>query len=822
MNKIKLIFLFIVTFLFTNNVFALWDEFLPVAKIVSYKDIFWTNIEKIWQWSAIFLNNSWYLLTSSLIIKDLERENTDYYNICLTKDYLNKPNCNYTASLISIDDNLELAILKLNNKDILWNNVDLSKLTHIDIAYDYLIKKDDDVFGMWLSWASEGLLVKKNSKILWDTSYKNHRYIRSNIIISNNNPWGALLNKDWKIIWIPSLFLWKLLWYSDLYSISINEAKTFIDTNIWRESDHTINIDNFTKNLQVLNNINSNLRISDNLLSFSFTKDYEVKRYNKDKWFVLKPNSDDTTLVSYFKVSLEKNIKVDNQDELLYFLSSQNAYDKNIDKLSKFRIGQTDFTHIKRDNDSLIEKHIYATKLEDKLVIIFLNRQKFSDKSKEKISKAYMDTLFLNLVFNKTWIKTVSTSFDISLPKIKIYTWWLLSDTSWNAIYYFWKITDYFQLSLREIEKINWKTKTFDEIYKEDTIWIENDFKKKIKFLWHPGYIYCINKDIKSKNEKWTLMYKRICIINIYENIKWLNNKEYYLQWTLVSNKKTIIDNITKANKYLEENVSLEKTNDWVTKLVNVYKSIIPLKFKDIKYQSDNYKSVLKILVKYKLISNSLYLNPDEPIKWKDFVKSYFIMKYNYKFNTKYSCNWWQYSCLFQNNYVDINGRKTSLFTLFKDMKIPLDYYVDYDKALVFPEYLELKLAWINAEYSEEWLKKYEKFKNDSAYSEIKAKIDLYNANNWNEEFINIYDEIWIEPNENITYFQTKNVYFMFDKKSIIKKDIYKKGQFEFTSKNKINNDYCKWAYINKCYKVMTKSMMIDLVVPKINFSIFE
>lgn len=822
MNKIKLIIAFVLLFVFFNKSYSVWDQYLPVAKIVSYKDVIWNNIEEVWWWTAIVLNKDGYLLASSFSVNNMEWVSSEYYNICLTKDYSTKPSCLYTASLVDYDEDLELAILKLDDKNTSWSWVDLTKLSYLEIAYSYKTKWEEEYYSIWYPGNLDWLIQKKKWKFTWESIYKNHKYLKSDALLSNKFFGWAFTNKDGKLIWFSSNYISEFYNTSSLYSLDINEAKSFIEKNIWKAPLSINNSDNFIKVSEKLNSLNNSLKISDNFVNFSFKKDYEIKRYNLDKWFILKPRVDNDALVNYMEVRLEKNIKVDNYDELLYFFSSQNLYDKNKDKVWKKKIWQVEFTHILINSDSFNEKHIYATKLEDKLVIIFSNRKKFSDQYKEKASIASLDEILTTISFNKSWIKNIETNLKIDKPKITISTWSMLSDTQGEAINYFWKLTDFFQLSLKELEKNNWKTKTLDQMYLEDTSWIEGDYKKKIKFLWHDGYMYCPNKDIKTKDEKWFSFYKRYCYINIFNELKWINNKEYYLQWLLVSNRTTIVENLTKTVAYLESNVSIDKIWDGGTKIPNIYKTIVPLKFKDIKYQSDNFKSVLKTLVRYKVISNSLYYNPDEPIKWKDYLKTYFKFKYNYQFNTKFACSWGQYSCLFQNNYVDINWRKTSLFTIFKEMKIPLDYYVDYEKALVFDDYIELKLAWINAEYSEEWLKKYQKFKNDSSYSLIREKLDLYLEKKYPWEKISIYDEIWIDSKEEISYFQTKNVYFMFDKKSIVKKDIYKKWQFDFTSKDKINNDYCKWAYLNKCYKVMTKSMMVDLLVPKMNFSIFE
>lgn len=821
MKKIKLALSLIILLFTISKSYAEWDTFLPVAKIISYKDIYWKYIEEVSQWSAIFINKEWYFVTSSFVVENMERVRADYYTVCLSKDYATKPSCNYTASLIDSDKNLDTAIFKLTSKDTLWKDIDFSKLSSVDIAYNYSIKNQDEISMMWFSFSSWDLFLKKKSKFIWLIKYSDKKYLKTESFITNKFPWWALLNKEWKLIWLYSYFVTNLLDPVNQYSIDINEVKSFIEKNINSNTSSSLNTDNFTKNINIINNLNKSLKINDLFINFWFTNDYEIKSYIQDKWFILKPKFSSDDLVSYLIVTLEKNSNVNTYEELLYYLEDKGLYNAKNYKLWKKQIWSVDFTTV-LSNSASYDKRLYSTKIWNNLVTITLERPIFKDWNKEKASTYNAEKLLSSISFNKSTLDNIKFTFNYDNPQVSILSWAYLSDIKSLATNYYWNVHDYFQIWLSELLDENGKGKKFEEIYKNDTLWIENDFKSIIKVLWHKGYIYCKNKNIMKKTEKKQNIAQYKCVINIYELTNSNNNKEYFLNWYLISEKKYLIDNLTKTIKYIESNILIDKIWDWVTRIPNVYKNIVPLKFKDIKYQSDNYKSVIKQLVKYKLISNSLYLKPDEPIKWKDYLQIYFKFKYNYQFNTKYSCSGWKYSCLYQNNYVDINWRKTSLYSIFKDMKIPLDYYVDYEKAKVFNEYIELKLAWINSEYSEEWLKKYTKLKASSIFWDITEKVEAYNNKIYNNENVNIYDVLWISEDEDISYFQTKNVYFMMQTLKVEKKDIYKKWQYEFTSKNKINNNMCTGQYLNTCYKIMTKSLMFDLLIPEMNFVIFD
>jgi hypothetical protein len=515
------------------------------------------------------------------------------------------------------------------------------------------------------------------------------------------------------------------------------------------------------------------------------------------------------------------------EKEFLSYLERINFYDKVVQKLELKKIWGIDFyfvVDIFKTGQKITEKtdKYIARVWDNNVIFLTINKSVFNNSDKDSKVKSNLDRLITSISFNKEKIKDIKFDFQMKSPFVSLLTWSILSENLGFWLMYYWNLYDYFKISVKELKKENWKWKTIEEIYENDTKWIEWDYKSMIQFLWHKWYIYCDDSFLVTKNENWKKIEQRLCVINIYEDIIWDNNKEYYLKWILLSSKDKMIENITKTITYLKNNLEINKIWDWNTKIPNIYDEIIPLKFNDIKYQSDNYKVVLKKLIKYKLINNWLYLNPDDPVKWDSFIYNYFRFKYNYVFNTK-NCIWTNYTCFYKNNYVEINWKKVSLYNVFREMKIPLNYYVDYEKAKIFTDYIDLKLAWVKSEFSEEWFKKYDKLKKNSAYNDILEKVDLfYNKRFWIDK-ITIYDLLSVSKDEDLSYFQTKNIYFSNTSLKIFVRDLYKKGQYDFSSKNKIDiSKWCSWNYINKCYRVMTKSMMIDLLVPKIDFTIFD
>jgi S1-C subfamily serine protease len=54
-----------------------------------------------------------------------------------------RPDCKYTASLITKDEKKDIALLRIDTTDIDGNRVDYSKFTPLSLNFDYIPKAQD-------------------------------------------------------------------------------------------------------------------------------------------------------------------------------------------------------------------------------------------------------------------------------------------------------------------------------------------------------------------------------------------------------------------------------------------------------------------------------------------------------------------------------------------------------------------------------------------------------------------------------------------------------------------------------------------------------
>ena len=815
------------------NISLAKDKYQPVVKVESYKSIFWKYIEKTWWWSASVISDNWYIVTNNHVVDDGAWNVSDYFSICLTYDENKKPDCNYTATLVDRDKNLDVALLKINPKDNSWNNFNYSDLEKLEIDFEYDIKSKDEVYAIWYPWIWSETMTKTKWIISWTVDYNSYQYIKSDTLIAWWNSWWALISKDNKLIWIPTFIVW--WWFSSniWYSVSVKETKTFLEDNL-KKQINDIDLSNFITNKSKIDKINNESHIDNSLVDFNFPKDYEVTNYAESKLFVLEPKLTNENLITNLWAMLIEAPELKTEEDFLYYLKSEWIYNEHYYKLKKMDIwGLEFFQLVVKWDTTWWESYpfaFYIAKLDsNRLIFINVWKPVSSDSDKNKIISKNLEDLLSRLNFKKGEINNVKFDFDINSPELNIKTTdnLITSDYLWIASLYLWNLHDIFSLSVKEFGIEDWKWKDIEDIYKNETIDIDGDYKSMIEFKGHKWFIYCDNYDMTIEDEKWWELKQNSCTIKIYDSIEWNNGKEYYIVWDLISNKNNIDSNLDIVLSFLKNNISINEIWDSQTNLVNVYKNINSFSFTDLNYQSDDYKDAIQKLLKYQIIKDSNSFDWDKAIKWKEFLVFYFESLYNYKFKYDNDCVWdWEYSCLFKNNYLEINWEKKSMFDTFLDMNIPLDEYVDYKKVNVFMTHMELVLSWIKENnLSEKWLSRFMFLSENSVFEKEKQQMDSFKNKVFWKENVYIWELLW-KYYYNARYFQENNVYYVIDEWKIVMVSIYDNKKYNYSSKKIDESDkykrMCEMERVDNCYKVMTKSLMIDLILPKIDFTLFD
>jgi S1-C subfamily serine protease len=112
-----------------------YTAFNPVVQIMGYDDVAGLYPSMMGWGSASVISKDGLILTNNHVVSDGRGGSIDGFAICVTEDSSKRPNCHYTASLIARDDQRDIAILKIDPKDIFGNITDYNAFTTIEVDF---------------------------------------------------------------------------------------------------------------------------------------------------------------------------------------------------------------------------------------------------------------------------------------------------------------------------------------------------------------------------------------------------------------------------------------------------------------------------------------------------------------------------------------------------------------------------------------------------------------------------------------------------------------------------------------------------------------
>lgn len=818
---------------FAENIETSKLNISPIIQLVSYNSKFGKYPEMNWWWSASIINNNWIIISNNHVVDNWNWWISDFFSVCITEKNWEKPNCKYTASLINRDKDMDISILKINSKDIDWNTINYNNFKFIDIDYNYSPKTQDEVFAVGYPWIWAESITETKWIVSWISNYNNFDYIKTDATIAWWNSWWALI-KDNKLIWIPTFKYWGMSDSSLWYALSIKDAKKFIEENISKTPEISQNLFDFWKYKSSLDTTNSNKFLKDLFFDVKLNSDFEIKSYVENKYLEIWLNKMKNKVISWWKISLLK-IPPFIKNWFKTFLEAEWFYNSNNFNLEEITISNQKFFYPKYKNNLWNDTpFVYFWQIWANFMII-LELEKWNSEEINNYTKEFEEfTQMLN--FDSTNLEKINFEFKLEKPKIEIIAPQssYIDNINWEIISYTKELWIRLSIWIERLEDWNWKNKDINEIYNITTKDIQEEYKSKINLKWYNWFIYC-TEDKSAQNtsffEEKNNSPRIICNYNIY----WLENNEYYLTIQLNSKEQDITKNIDYINKYLEKWIKLPETWNNETKLINIFKNQIVLKFGDLGNQSTNYKNKLKLLVKYNLLQNREKFEPYKPLTWEEFIWIYVRYVYDFQIDrNSEDCK--DYVCKFKKYNLEIDWKNTNLYNILSEMKIPFKNYVQSNKTNDFYSIFQLKIAWVKTDnITREDISNIIKDVESPIYQEIRTKLKDFNNSFFWEKSIKIWDligknynfnsnKIILSDSNNNIYTEEKDIIINFwNSKETNKYTDYEKCLNTKNFKDFIN---CSKKYNEKYniskIEILTKSKAIDEFVELMDFSLFD
>ena len=135
LNTAHLIVALAMMAIFAPNTLAAEDfsAMNPTVKVVSYKKLFTDQVLGIASGSGTVLTPDGLILTNNhVIFDDNDQKPMDAFGVCITFEVEKEPVCRYTASLIANNKDMDVALLKINDKDVFGNPLPALKTIPLD------------------------------------------------------------------------------------------------------------------------------------------------------------------------------------------------------------------------------------------------------------------------------------------------------------------------------------------------------------------------------------------------------------------------------------------------------------------------------------------------------------------------------------------------------------------------------------------------------------------------------------------------------------------------------------------------------------------
>lgn len=694
--------------------------FQSVVQVMSYDAIYGQYPVLRWRWSASIISSDGLLLTNNHVVSKENGNALTTFAICISSSISSRPDCKYTASLITKDEKKDIALLRIDTTDIDGNRVDYSKFTPLSLNFDYIPKAQDTTLAIWYPSVGADTITQTVWVVAGTQQYNDFSYIKTDTAIAPGSSGGPLLH-DGKIIGVNTFTMWWALWYA----LVVSQIKEFIHTHEKDDGNESVlSTQQFQSYLKRSDKIQNSKSVSDKLFSFLFTKPYVVTSYIPNTQIEWQLQNPDDTNIQSFAIQLKNTLPMKSYEDLVYLLKTNYGYNPSYHTLQKqivwwltfySFVNTSDISQGEWDNMKLYVAQYNATTI----IELILSIPSLDDKTQQTIIKNNIQSFFSGLKFIVWYVPVRDSIMNIPSLQLKIKIlkgmFTNIIDTSYNSVSSRGSSTTPFAVvpMNNPHENITYtlidnsvelgSTQTLEEKFTTNTEWISSHQKSIISYMGHPWYVYCIDQNTDSVNyedNKLTLQWIRVsmwlCRMTLYIG----NDEDTILQVDLNVEKWKLKALQRKFLTTIKETIQLVPIGDGITTLpTQIMKSNLSL-FTDTKDQSDNFNNYLNILVRYGIVSKWSTAWLETAMTYRSYLALYLKAIYN------------------------ITDDKTD--TILWVAAINPDLYVDSANKDLLNTLIQLRLAWVVLpDYSHKTLQKFQLLA-QSTYRTDWKKIDEF------------------------------------------------------------------------------------------------
>ena len=312
LKKLFLPFLATLLFIIPTQVSASEDfnNMSPTVKVTSYKKLFINNVQGHGSGSGTVISADGIVVTNHHVIFDEDDfENLDAFKICITFDTKKEPVCKYTARLMASDKDMDIALLKVNQKDVFGNT--LPALKYLDYKNSKKPTNQDAISIVGYPGSGGDTITITKGQISGSEKYNNYNYFKTDTDFDHGSSGGTALDASGNFVGIPTYL--RSYAANVGYFLDISEAKGWISNNTFKTPKENKKAEEFlTKNLARLSRANTTFTYTQDkypYVSVDLPSDWEFLALNGDSFYVSQKNLGNPASLSF--AAFENQFQID-------------------------------------------------------------------------------------------------------------------------------------------------------------------------------------------------------------------------------------------------------------------------------------------------------------------------------------------------------------------------------------------------------------------------------------------------------------------------------------------------------------------------------
>lgn len=710
----------------------------PVVQLVSYKGIVGKYYSMYGWGSASVIDKQGHIISNNHVVDDGTGKLATDFNVCVTKVEKERPRCDYTASLIARDDTMDVSVLQIDPVDIYGNKVDYAAFKTIDIDFSYTPTVQDEAILIGYPWVGADTITQTKGIVSGLAQINGHQYIKTDATIAGGNSGGAMINKEGKLIGIPTYSIGGFFDASLGYGLHIKEAESFITESVQKTAQINADKDSFVAYRKTLDTLNKTMKVQDDLLTMMLPEGYEVKEYVKNRYLQIASKSLDDTAMD-IGVRLVSIPAITTEEELFYFGAQKGVYrdDPETFKVVKKTIGGIEFyTQVSKYDvtDGKVPFYReYFAQLSPTLLLTVYTSSSISESTIEK-QQAVVQDLLGRFTFSKEHVEKLMADmiFDLAHPALRVEDPSIVkNEMDGHFALYLGNLHEYADFFLEPQYLFSGSKSTPEEIYNAETANVPDASKAMISYMGRKGYVMCEEYYPYGSSEDergYPLPEQQRCVVKVLEGFSDMDGLKYTLVMELITNKVNAKSNLEKVYEAMTTKIIVPIVAEGKTDLVMIFDQLPKLLFRDLADQQQEWTKMVQYLVKYGIVSNKRTFSPYYAMKWKDVLPIYLKAVYGVNLAKDASkCLPDDKVCLLHTAVSDLGGKKVVWKDIIeKKLAVDLEAYVPTNKYYgKFKDLLDITLAEVTLpSYSEAQIDDFMKNRQEKRYETENQKYE--------------------------------------------------------------------------------------------------